>query len=366
MKVQFLKPHLTKEDLTEANKALKSGWITYGSKTKEFEEQLSHYLGVKKTVFNSSGTAALHVALLAAGVGPGDEVITTPLSYVATSNAILFVGAKPVFVDVEPDTGLIDVKKVKTAITSKTKAIIPVHLYGQMVDMKKLNKICGAKIKIIEDAAHAIEAKRDGIRPGQASFVACFSFHAAKNITSGEGGAVALKDEHMAEHIRLLCEGGVAKKNDKRFMVMLGYKYSSTNFQAALLANQMKRIDKQWRVRNTLYNNYERGLKNIEGVSFPNRVPNSNHAHHMFVIWVDPKKRDSIRTELAKRGVQTSIHFNPIHLEPYYQKTFGYKKGNFPIAEKIGYSSITLPLYPSLTKAEQAYVIKNVREVVAL
>lgn len=364
MKVQFLKPYLTKEDLAEATKALKSGWITYGSKTKEFEEQLSEYLGVKKTVFNSSGTASLHVALLAAGVGPGDEVITTPLSYVATSNVILYVGAKPVFVDVEPNTGLIDIKKVKAAITSKTKAIIPVHLFGQMADMKKLKKICGSKIKIIEDAAHAIEAERDGIKPGQASFAACFSFHAAKNITSGEGGAVSLRDENLAEHVRLLCEGGVEKKDDKRFMIMLGYKYSGTNYQAALLSNQMKRIDKQWHVRNALYNNYEKGLKNIKGLSFPNRVPNSKHACHMFVIWVDSKKRDVIRTELAKRGVQTSIHFNPIHLEPFYRQEFGYKKGDFPVAEKIGYSSITLPLYPSLTKAEQAFVIKNVREVV--
>ncbi len=366
MKVQFLKPHLTKEDLAEANKALKSGWITYGSKTKEFEEQFSKYLGLKKTVLNSSGTAALHVALIAAGVGKGDEVITTPLSYVATSNAILYVGAKPVFVDVEATTGLIDLKEVKKAITPRTKAIIPIHLYGQMVDMKGLNKICGAKIKIIEDAAHAIESERDGIKPGQASFAACFSFHAAKNITAGEGGAISSNNEHDAEQMRLLCEGGVERKGDKRFMIMLGYKYSGTNFQGAMLASQMKRIDKQWKVRDVLYKNYEKALKNINGLSFPSRVPNSKHANHMFVVWVNPEKRDNIRTELAKRGVQTSIHFNPIHLEPYYAKEFGYKKGQSPVAERIGYSSITLPLYPDLTKVEQAYVVKNVREVVAL
>lgn len=392
MKIQFLNPYITGSDIKEAVRAIKSGRLTYSDVSKEFEKDFSKYLGVKETVLNSSGTAALHVSLLAAGIGPGDEVITTPLSYVATSNVILYVGAKPVFVDVEPETGLIDVSKVEKAITKKTKAIIPVHLYGQMADMRKLKWITNKhKILIIEDACHAIEAERDGIKPGQKSFTACFSFHVAKNITSGEGGAIITNDKNSAEKIRLLGEGGVVRKADFRFMTMLGYKYSLTSFQAALLLNQLKRIEKQYQARKKLWKHYAEKLKNTNGISFPKEVSNSRHAYHMFVIWVDPvrgktppgvasaghafqagwtsngvnpKKRDEIRKKLKDTGVQTSIHFNPIHLEPYYKKTFGFRPGDFPVAEKIGFSTITLPLYPSLTKKEQDYIVERVKTLV--
>lgn len=364
MKIQFLNPNLTDADIKEAAKVLKSGWLTYGDKTRAFEEGLAKYLGVKKVIFNSSGTAALHAAILAAGVGKGDEVITTPLSYVATSNVILYCGAKPVFVDVEPDTGNIDVNKIEHAITKKTKAIIPVHLYGQMVDMKNLKRIADKhKILIIEDSAHAIESKRDGIKPGQLSFASCHSFHAAKNITCGEGGAIAVNSEELAEKIKLFCEGGVKKEKGHRFMVVLGYKYSGTNFQAALLLNQLRRIESQYKKRKKLWHYYAEKFK-VSGINFPKIVPNSKHAYHMFVIWVNPKLRDEIRKKIEAAGIQTSIHYNPIHLEPYYKKTFGYKRGDFPIAERLGFSTITLPLYPSLTKTQQDYVIKKVIDTV--
>lgn len=364
MNIQFLDPYLIEEDIKLAADVLRSGWITYGSSTKAFEEQITKYLKLKGAIFNSSGTAALHVSLLAAGVKPGDEVITTPLSYVATSNAILYVGAIPVFVDVEPETGLIDVAEVEKAITKKTKAIIPVHLYGQMADMKRLKKLADKhKIAVIEDAAHAIESERDGIKPGQASFSACLSFHAAKNITSGEGGAVVTRHHKQIEALRLLCEGGVEKKKNSRFMVTLGYKYSGTNFQAALLLNQLKRLGAQWQQRKKLWNYYARGLKNIEGLAVPQLIVDSKHAHHMFVIWVDPKKRDRLRAKLLEAGIQTSVHFNPIHLEPYYAKTFGYKAGNYPIAERLGYGTITLPLNIRTNQEQQDHIIETLKDL---
>lgn len=364
MKVQFLNPTITNKDIKEVADVLRSGWLVLGKKARDFEENFSKYLGVRETVLTNSCTTSLHISLLLAGIGPEDEVITTPLSYVSTSNAIVYCGAKPVFVDVEPETGLIDASKIEKAITKKTKAILPVHLYGQMADMKAINSIAKRhKLKVIEDGAHAIEAERNGIRPGQTSFAACFSFHVAKNITAGEGGAIALNNTKTASMARLLRRDGVENVGPKRVMKVLGYKYLTTDFQAALLDSQLKRITKQWAQRKAVYKNYVFGLRDVKGINFPETVSDSRHAYHMFVVWVNPKKRDIIRKKLGGLGIQTSIHYEPIHLEPYYKKTFGYKKGDFPVAEKLGYSTITLPLYPLLSKEAQKYVVKNVKEL---
>lgn len=360
MKVQFLKPNIIDKDIQEVVRILKSGWLVLNMEGKKFEKKLEEYLGVKKTVLTNSCTTSLHLSLVSAGVGPGDEVITTPLSYVSTVNPILYCGAKPVFADVEPETGLIDANKIEKAITKKTKAIIPVHLYGQMADMRRLKKIADKyNLAIIEDAAHAIEAERDGIKPGQCGFSACFSFHVAKNITSGEGGALVSNNIKIAEKAELLRRDGVKNIGSKRRMLDLGYKYLTTDFQAAMLLSQLGRIEIQRKIREKLFKNYVQAFTKA-GISFPKTLQGVKHACHMFVIWVNPKKRDKIRTELEKAGIQTSIHYDPIHLEPYYKKTFGYKNGDFPVAEHLGFSTITLPLYPGLAMPQQNYVIKKV------
>ncbi len=361
IKVQFLKPDITDKEIEAVTKILKTGWLVLGNTAEEFENKFSDYLGVKHAILTNSCTTSLHMSLLMAGVGPGDEVITTPLSYVSTANAILYCGATPVFVDVEPDTGLIDATKIENAITSKTKAILPVHLYGQMADMKMISKIAQThNLAVIEDAAHAIEAKRDGLQPGQAGLTACFSFHVAKNITSGEGGAIVTNHKNIYELAGLLRRDGVRNIGKKRRMEVLGFKYLTTDFQAAMLKTQLERIDRQCAVRRKLHTNYGNAFNKVDGIDFPKTVPNSRHASHMFVVWVNPERRDNIREILENAGIDTSIHYEPIHLEPYYRERFGYKPGDFPIAERLGFSTITLPLYFQLTRHEQDYVIRQV------
>lgn len=358
MNVPFLNPSVEEEDIDRAVEVMRSGWYTMGANARSFEESLRDYLGVADVVMTNSCTSALHLSLKLAGIKEGDEVITTPTSYVATSNEIIHERAMPVFVDIDMETGLIDLDKIEQAITDKTKAIIPVHLYGQMVDMKKLKALADKyNLAIIEDAAHAIEAERDGIKPGQLGFSACFSFHVAKNITCGQGGAFATNDKSHAELARVMRRDGVVNKGDRRQMITFGYKYVSTDFQAAMLVGQLKRIAQTHAARVKVFERYEAGLKDHPGISFPKRVTNAVHAGHMFAIWVDPAKRDDIRSRLAEVGVETSIHYLPIHLEPYYQKQFNFKKGDFPQAELLGDRTIILPTHAKLTEEQQQYVI---------
>lgn len=345
MRVDFLKPDIREADIRRMVKSLKSGWLVRGPHTEEFESELNRFLG-NTSLVTSSCTASLHMGLILAGVKAGDEVITTPMSWVATSNVILYQGAKVVFADIDPKTGIIDFDEVKKKITKKTKAIVLTHLYGQMADMKKFAKL---GIPIVEDAAHSLEAERDGVKPGQLGIAACFSFHAAKNITSGQGGAIVAKD---IERCRLLVRDGVRNVREKRVMLDFGYKYDLTDFQAALLVGQLKRIKQTHAKRAEVFKRYEDAFDGKVG--FPER--SGKHACHMFIVLVDPARRDAIRANLAAKGIQTSIHYTPIHLEPYYRKL---TKVSLPNAEKFGASLITLPTY-ALSKAEQKHVIKNV------
>lgn len=366
MKIPFLKPLITAQDIRAVADVLRSGWLVIGPKTREFEERFASYAGAPHVVATNSCTSSMHLALLALGIGPGDEVITTPLSYVATSNAILHCGARPVFVDVEAHTGLIDPKNIERAITKRTKAILPVHLYGQMADMRAISAIARKhRLAVIEDAAHAIEAQRDGIRPGQKSAGACYSFHVAKNITAGQGGALATHLPRIANHVRFLRRDGIMNVGEKRRMSMLGYKMQITDFQAALLTSQLARISRQHALRVALWGAYAKAFTGVSGIAFPAGHPGSVHASHMFVVWVDPRRRDAIRAGLARAGIETSIHYDPIHHEPHYRKTFGFRKGDFPIAERLGRSTITLPLYPTLTRHQQQYVIKKLKAIVS-
>lgn len=373
MKVNFFIHNLGDEEIKEAVKALRSLFLTTGKYVDSFEEKLAKYLDTKYAVGLTSCTGALHLALLAAGVGPGDEVITTPMSFVATTNSIVMTGATPVFVDVEKDTGNIDANLIEQAITPKTKAILPVHLYGQMVDMKKILEIAKKhNLKVIEDSAHALEAKRDGIKPGQKSFGSCFSFYATKSITSAEGGAFTTNNEQVARLVKKLRSHGITSELAQRERTglktydvdVLGWKYNMDNVQAAILIHQVKKIEKQWKAREKIAQTYRSAFSKM-GIDMPREYKDSKHGRHIFPIWVDPKKRDAILEYLNKNGVGAVINYPAIHLFTFYKK-MGFKKHQFPNAEKIADMEISLPLYSKLKKEEIGYVIKTVEKAVKI
>ena len=365
-----IKPWLGKEELKELKEVLKSQWISGGPKIKEFQEKIAKVCGVKHAITVCNGTQALYVGLKILGVGPGDEVIVPDFTFIASANAVVWAGAKPVFVDVDAKTFNIDPKKIEKALTKKTRAIMPVHLYGQMVDMKRIRQIADRHhLLIIEDAAHAIEAQRDGVKPGQLGDAACFSFYATKNITSGEGGAVATNSEAIAEKLRLLRNHGMGKNAAERYtkryehwdMELLGWKYNMSNIQAAMLLNQLENIENYWQRREQICQAYEEAFSDTPQLRCMKVLPDSKSARHLFTVLVPPDKRDRLLGQLQESGVGIAVNYRAIHLLKFYRETFGYKEGMFPIAESIGHSTLTLPLYPRLRDEEVSYVIDTVK-----
>lgn len=372
MKIDFYKHNLNTDDKRECMNALNSLFLTTGSYVKEFEEKFASYTGKKFAIGVNSCTDALFLALKYFDIKPGDEVITTPMSFIATADAIEYCGAKPIFVDVEPETGNINVKLIEKKITTKTKVILPVHLYGQMCDMRKIHSIAKKyNLKVIEDCAHCIEGVRDGIKAGQYSDIACYSFYATKNITSGEGGALTCDDKKISEWLKKARLHGMSKNAADRYskkyehydMEFLGYKTNMTNIQASLLIHQMDRIDKYREKKEQLTLYYNQGFAVNTGIKHPETLPNSIHARHLYTIWVDPKVRDEVMHKLQEAGIGVAVNFRSIHLMSYYRKKYGFRQGDFPNAEKIGDSTITLPLYPKLTKKEIDYVISTINAV---
>ncbi len=373
MKVEFFKHGLGRDEKEKILECLDGIFLTTGSYVSEFETNFARYTGLDYAVGLTSCTAALHLSLLAMGIGSGDEVITTPMTFIATATAVIHTGAHPVFVDVEPHTGLIDPSKIEAAITPRTKAIIPVHLYGQMCDMKKIKAVADKHgLKIIEDAAHCIEGERDGIRPGQLGDSACFSFYATKNITCGEGGAVATRSEDLGRKVLMLRQHGMSSEAADRHkgnyrhwdMVECGWKYNMDNIRAALLLPQLEKIDSTWKKRADLWEKYVRVIEKIPGIRCPEIATNSKSALHLFTIWVDKDKRDHILRKLGENGVGATVNYRAIHLLSYFAQNYGFEPGAFPIAEHIGDSTISLPFYPGMSDSNLSYVADTLRKIV--
>lgn len=373
IKIPFFRHDLGAPEVRAFESALQDPIITTGQITGEFERRFAKYLGSKHALAVTSCTGAIHMALIGLGVGPGDEVITTPMTFIATATAILEAGAKPIFVDVEPDTGNIDAEKIEAAVTSRTKAILPIHLYGLMVDMKAICAIAKRHgLYVVEDAAHCIEGSRDGVRPGQLSNAACFSFYATKNITCGEGGALVLNDKNLFEALRLIRLHGMTKtaydRSEEGYshwdMVRMGWKYNLSNIDASLLIPQMERLDRNHEKRTERADLYENMLAPLSGIRLQAERPNSINARHIFNVWIEACPRDDVIAQLRERGVETVVNYRAIHLHQYFRENGGYKAGDFSIAERLGETTLSLPFYPTMPLDHVRFVCRAIQDIV--
>jgi UDP-4-amino-4-deoxy-L-arabinose-oxoglutarate aminotransferase len=369
-KVPYYRHDLGKLELDRLAKVLAGDILTTGEEVSEFEHRFAAYLGQRHALAVSSCTGALHMALLGLDIGPGDEVITTPMSFVATATAVLEAGAVPVFVDVEADTGNIDASRIEAAITPRTKAIMPVHLYGLMCDMRSIRTIADRHdLHLIEDSAHCIEGVRDGIRPGQLSDAACFSFYATKNLTCGEGGAITVNDSALAERLKLLRLHGLTRMAQESAregyrhwdMILMGWKYNMSNIEAALLLPQFERMEAKLDRRHALAARYDEIFATMRGIRVPQSRPDSVHARHVYTVWCEGCPRDDLISYLHAEGIGAVVNYRPIHLTSYFAQRYGYRAGNFPIAEWIGERTISLPLYPDMPQDQVDIVIGAVR-----
>jgi dTDP-4-amino-4,6-dideoxygalactose transaminase len=367
MKVEFFRHNITEADIALASEVMRSIFLTTGPITARFEKKFAAYMDLAEAVGTNSCTGALHLALLRHGIGPGDEVITTPMTFVATVTAIMESGARPVFVDVCPKSGLLLPEKVEAFITAKTKAILPVHLYGRMVDMRGFARLAQEHgLVLIEDAAHCIEGVRDGIRPGQISNAACFSFYATKNMTCGEGGALICRSFEDADWYRSARHHGISRNASSRYtkkyehwdMEMMGWKYNMDDIQAALLINQIDRLDAYRKRREDLEKLYRELLQGIEGLDFLEVTgAQERSGHHLFTVLLPHRcSRDEILHQLQERGVGCAVNYRAVHTLSYIKTFFGYRPEDYPEANDIGNRTISLPLYPGLTNDEVEHV----------
>ncbi len=367
-----------KEEEEEIIDTLRSGWITLGPKTKKFEEGLVKYVGSEYAIALNSCSAALHLAMVAIGIKPGDEVITTPFTFAATANAITHCGGKPVFADIDSKTFNIDPKKIEKAITKRTKAIIPVDYGGQPVDLDLILKIARKNnLFVVEDAAHSISAKYKGKNIGTIADITCFSFHPVKNMTTGDGGAITTNNKALAEKIRCLRVNGMDKESWKRststgswdYAISIeGYKYHMNDLSASLGIHQLKKLDCFRKIREEIANTYDRELINVQLATIPYRVSGVQHAHNIYPILLKTEglkmTRNEIIDKLKQFNIGSIVYFRPLHLQPYFQKTLGCKAGDYPVAEYVFDRLICLPIYPGMTMADTRFVVKALKKII--
>lgn len=360
-KIPVAQPFIDQEETLEVINVLNSGMLAMGAKVKEFEQEFSHYLNAKHAVAVSNGTVALWLSLKAMGIKEDDEVITTPFSFIATANSILFCGAKPVFADIDERTYNIDPSNVQEKITSNTKAVMGVHLFGQPFDIKALNDICGDhNLSLIEDAAQAHGAEFNGSKVGTTG-VGCFSFYPTKNMTTGEGGMITVNNTNLDSRLRLMRNHGDEGKYNH---TMLGYNSRMTDIQAAMGVEQLKKLDSMnaTRIKNAQY--YDKNI-NVEGITKPHVDNNVKHVYHQYVLRVEddfPMSREEFMQYLSSKGVGSAVHYpKTIYMQPIYQQ-MGYQQGTCPVAEEMARKVVSIPVHPRVTEEELEYVVNVIND----
>lgn len=375
----FGAPAFEEEEIAEVVATLRSGWVGTGPKVARFENDFRIYKSAPHAVAVSSCTAALHLSMLAAALEPGDEVITTPLTFCATVNAILHAGATPVLADVDPTTMNLDPAAVRAGITPRTRAIIPVHFAGRACAMDELCALAEERsLLLIEDCAHAIETEYRGRKVGTLGAFGCFSFYATKNVVTAEGGMVLTRSADHAARLKMLALHGLSKDAWKRFgdagykhyqVMEPGFKCNMTDLQASLGVHQLARVEKSWRRREQIWREYDRAFAELPlGLPAPPE-PDTRHAYHLYTVLVDEAAtgigRDAFIDALTRRGIGVGVHYLSVPEHPFYQQRFGWRPEDCPCAMRIGRQTVSLPLSPSLRDADVERVIGAVRGVLA-
>jgi len=379
IQVPFHRALVGEEEALAVCEVIRSGWMTMGPKTFEFEKKFAEYVGAQHAIAVSTGTGALHLSLEAAGVRIGDEVLLPTTTFTATAEAVTYVGARPVLVDIDPVTMNIDLEDAARRITPRTKAIIPVHLGGQACDMDEIHALARMHhLRVIEDAAHALPSEYKGKRVGQISEFTCFSFYATKTLTTGEGGMVTTDNYEAAERMRLMRLHGIERDAWKRYrgdgswfyeVLEAGFKYNLTDFQSAIGLVQLAKCDAMKQARERIAQRYSDAFSSCEDLVIPAIRQDRSTSWHLYVLRLRldslNKDRNEFIEALHRRGVACSVHFIPLHLQPYYRRAYGYQTGDFPRAEREFHSCLSLPIYPGMTEMEIDHVINAVLNTAA-
>lgn len=375
----FHLPHIGEEEIRAVEETLRSGWITTGVKVRTFEREFADFIGARHAVAVNSATAALHLALEALGVTAGDEVIVPTMTFAASAEVVIYLGATPVLVDCQPDTLNLDPDRLEQAITPRTKAIMPVHFGGQPCEMDRIGAIAARhQLPVVDDAAHALPASFEGRQVGTISDLTCFSFYATKTITTGEGGMVTTDRDDYADRIRIMSLHGISRDAWKRYtaegswyyeILHAGFKYNLTDIAAALGIEQLKRCTTFRDRRRQIADLYDRAFSGVDEIATPVRRPNVDHAWHLYVIQLERERlgidRAAFIEALKAAQIGTSVHFIPLHLHPYYRDRWGYRPEQLPVATAVFERTISLPIYPDMTDDDVADVADAVRRMCA-
>ena len=377
--LHFHQPWIDDAGIKAVSDVLQSGWLTRGPRTEEFERAFSAYVGSRHAIGLSSCTAGLHLALVALGIGPGDEVITSPITFPATANVVVHQGARPVFSDVDPLTLNIDPARVEASLTPRTRAIMPVHFAGHPCRMDALMDLAHRHgLHVVEDAAHAIESWVGGRKVGSIGDFAAFSFYATKNLTTAEGGMLTTDSDELAERARILSLHGISRDAWKRYAqdgplhwetVSPGYKYNMFDVQAALGLSQLEHLEEWWAVRAAYVRRYREGLADLPEVEVLGQEEGIRHAHHLLVILLRTEclrvDRERVMADLKAEGIGTGVHFRSLSLHPYYRDAFPSPPGSLAVAESVSDRLLSLPLYPRMTPSDLDDVLEALRRVIA-